>query len=592
MRNYKKDDVSLVRIVLDYLEGEEIEVIKYQLKLQSMESSCTARYQEMTKHRLETFISSILNALSIGGCELHLLSLETAQQRGYTHCYIWNNNQLIYLDAENRHEDVPITDVDVFSSMINRIISSSHKKSTIHLFADQISDLITKNSNNHHVPPTSDLEQIENYKKSPNFYALLKKLAVKHRHLLDLIDLIDEIKPVQNWGLYFMFAAGVTAGSSILYHLKDNIDIVKAWFENMFPILSRWLGNTVHLLRNTPLVGIVLNAIPLLNTWRRSISDEAGVDKHKLIKLFLKTMSHFLPIIGYMLCYLAGATMTIPALTLFISGAIIDVVDSLHTIAKDEYERWTNPLPSGTEYYSQTAKTRANNLYERGLLVFLVNFIASLLTTVSVIIWCVFPPSLMIALPSVMFAWCVGMAKHSLLSHINKEYTNALQRDLQDLCSLKPPQDVSQCLPNDPEKSQLISENMQLKKQIEERRHYDRGYKDGFVEGQTSMFSFVAGPTLFHKRPSFNTPTEMEEQPSPFGSVDISYLQGLRQNPVPNALLNPTEFAQTGSRGLVVGEHGDLSSISSVSPSIKGTDDGEESVESSVGAQSLNQECK
>lgn len=520
MPNYKQTDESLVQIVLDYLRGEELDVIKGQLKSQSINTSCTARYQEMTKHRLDAFSDSILNALSIGGCELHLLSLATAQQHGYTFCYVWHNNQLIYLHGQDKHEEIQLRESKIFSDAI-KALKKDPKSPTIHLFAPQIAELITNNSRDPHTPPTTDVEQIEEYKKSPHLYALLKKLAVKHRHLTDLIDLIDEIKPAHNWGLYFIFAAGVTAGTSMLFHLKENIAIVKAWFDAIWPTLSRWLGSTVELLRKTPLVGIVLNIIPLVNAWLQTFYDEAGIDQHKLIKLGLKSMSHFLPIIGFVLCYLAGAAMTIPALTLFITGAIIDVFDSLHTVAKDEYDRRNNPLPSGTEYYSHAAKVRSNKLYERGLLSFLVNFIASLLTTVSVIIWCVFPPSLMIALPTVIFGWCLGMAKHSLLSHIKKEYTDILQRELQSICEkFKPQLDLHHNTSTDTSTSQVLIHKLQTK--LELQAQYEEGFKHGYDEGQRTMFSLVAGAGLFKPPRVCKTPDETRIIDEPLSLVSIS----------------------------------------------------------------------
>lgn len=428
-----QDDAYPEQIILKYLEGEELGKTKGNLESLMLKTkiSCTANYQGITKNRLEVFKTQILNTLSIGGCELHILSLETAQQKKYSNCYIWDKNKsiLIYLHAGNNVEILTLIDVTVFEHAINHLTNKT-AQSTIHLFANQVDELITKNTVNQHVPPTSDLKQIQDYKKSPNLYTLLKKLAVKHRHLVDLIALIDEVKPAQNWGFYFIFAAGITAATSMLFHLKENIAIFKTWFETAWPILSRWFGSTVELLRKTPLMGIVFNIIPLVNAWFQAFSDEAGIDQNKFIKLLLKTLSHLLPIAGFILCYLAGATMTLPALALFVTGAIVDVVDSLYTVAMDEYYRWTNPLASGTEYYSRAAKARADNLYERGLLMFLINFTASVLMTASIIIWCMFPPSLMIALPCVIFGWCVGSAKHSLLAYTQKEYANALQSDL------------------------------------------------------------------------------------------------------------------------------------------------------------------
>ncbi len=485
------DDKALVQIVLDYLHGDELEEIKHKLKTQCTKYgiACKVRFQGIraTRDKNEDYancITDMLNELSVGGSELHFLPIDRAKRALSINCYVWDeeNNQLYYINANGVSEILNTTNHALFIDMVNRL-KPANGDITRHLFYKQIKELITTNTANRHVPATTDIEAIQDYQRSQNLYALLKKLKNKHRHLAHLVDLIDDTKPERNWGLYFTLAAFVTAVSGVLFYLKENINSLKAWFDRILPLISQWLNNAINLLRSTPLVGILIHAIPLIQSWYRAITATSRADANKIAKLFFNTLEHTLPIAGYILCYLAAGTMTLPALSLFVIGSAIDVIETLYSVIVDASERHKNPLAPATEYYSATARARADNLYERDRYLFIINFVANIFSTATVLVWCAFPPSLMIALPCVVFGWLVGLAKQSLTSFVKDDFANTLQRELHTIHAQQYPEpnqtDTAQVNIERSTVALLTEENRALRQELAQQKAYFDGYKEG-----------------------------------------------------------------------------------------------------------------
>lgn len=276
-------------------------------------------------------------------------------------------------------------------------------------------------------------KQVDIYLNAPNLYEALIKLSIQHPHLMYLITLIDKAKPARNWPLYFITAAGVSAATSFFFYLKENIVQVKAWYAQTFPVVNRWLHNTVHLLTTTPLFGILSRLIPLIQSWYQAINDGSISHTSKLIKLGFNTITHSLPIMGYVLCYLAAGVMTVPAVALFITGASLEVIESLYTLIQNELERGKKNQIHAADYFSATTNARADNVQEWNRYKFLIQFVANLLLMASVVIWCVFPPSLVIAIPCMVFGWLVVLAKDTLLVRAEDEYADALQKNIREI---------------------------------------------------------------------------------------------------------------------------------------------------------------
>jgi len=430
------DDLALVNIVLDYIRGHSIDEVTLRLNEQckTFDIACTNRYQAI-KHTDENYnhwLNAILDELSIGAAQLHLMDVETAKAHGKYHSYVWNGSELIYLQSKEAQITIALNDESILTNAITQFTNTTDPK-TLHLFANQIQNLITHNSESRHTPQTTDLAFIERCRSSYNLYDALNKLKVKHPRLSTLLDIIGQAKPAQTWWLYLLLATGLTATTGFAYYLIENFALVKTWYEKILPIVSSWFNNAVNLLKKTPIVGIVYNGLVLLNAWYQAIMNGSITDGNKLVKLSFKTLEHTLPIIGYILCYLAAGTMTIPAVAMFITGAVIDVVESLYLLIYHQVEQYIHPLPPATEYHSAAATACADNVRERNLYISLVTIAANLLTTASIVIWCIFPASLVIALPCLLVSTLVGLTKNSLISHIKNNYAHSLQSDIKDI---------------------------------------------------------------------------------------------------------------------------------------------------------------
>ncbi len=432
----RSDDSALVDIIQDYIRGHSIDEVALRLKEQcdKFDIACKSRYQAIkrTDADYNLWLDTILDELSIGGAQLHLMTVATARNRGYYHCYVWNDHELVYLQSQDTQITVPLREKSILTKAIT-VLSQTKTTKTLHLFAEQIDELITSNSTNKHIPNTTDRNFIERCKSSKNLYGALKKLKLKHPRLSTLLNIIDEAKPTQTWWMYLLLAAGLTALTGFVYYLIENFAQVRTWIDRILPIVSNWFQNTINLLKKTPIIGIVSNAVVLLNAWYQAIMDDSITDTNQLITLTFKTAEHSLPIAGYVLCYLAAGTMTIPAVSMFIASAVFDVVESLYMLIYHQVGQYFNPLPPASEYHSATAKACADNTRQRNLYLSLVTIAANLITTAAVVIWCIFPPSLIIALPCVLVSILIGFTKNSLVSHLKDSYAHSLQSDLKDI---------------------------------------------------------------------------------------------------------------------------------------------------------------
>ncbi len=346
------DDSALIKIICDYLRGEEIGAIKSQLREQcdKFKSACKVRYKDLTPRKV---------------------------------------------------------DLDYASSV-----------------ASILDELSEKNT--------------EHYISTPNLYAALDELSIKHPHLTRLIELIDETKPVHNWPLYIRVAAGATVAAGLFFYLKENIERLKAWYLRGLPVILRWFNNTIELLRETPLIGILFRAVPLANAWYQAITDNSITKSRKKRELFFKTMEHGLGIAGYVLCFLAAGTMTLPAMAMFVTASLIDVIETYYTFRSDEHYSKKNFHKDSNNYYTDAAMARADNAHDRNKHVFAVNFIANILLLASVIIWCAFPPSLIIALPCLAFGWIVILGKGAWLAKTRDNNAEALQIKIREIVARYP----------------------------------------------------------------------------------------------------------------------------------------------------------
>jgi hypothetical protein len=256
--------------------------------------------------------------------------------------------------------------------------------------------------------------------------------------------------------------------------------------------MDQWINNALHLIRSTPLIGILSHGLPLLNAWYQLLFSNTPTDGNRVITVLFKTIEHALPIVGFILCYIAAGTMTEKALTLFITGAVFEIVHTLYTVLNSEYNRQVNPLaPSVAEdYHSIVANLRADNQYEQGLWTFLIKFFANLISTTLVVIWCVYPPTLAIALSCSAIGALVGQIKSLSLSYLKNHYAEQLQ---QDICTTREQLNMNMTNNGIEQYQQMIHELSQEKQTlhrtiIELQEQNQSRYQEGYEAGHNNGF--------------------------------------------------------------------------------------------------------
>ena len=360
-------------------------------------------------------------------------------------------------------------------------------------------------------------EKQQEYIKVPNLYVLLKKLQSKHRHLAHLVQLIDETKPPASWAKPFFFTAVIIAGISVLLWFKrEYVERLSLFAKKAMVHLLYGLQRALRLVRNTPLLGLLVNGSALIWAWYRAFSDGLGLNHDKVSVLFLKTVENVFPIVGYLLCFFAGGVMTVPALSLFVVGSATDAVEGLYSFVKHEMEQWLEPIPAGDTYYLKTARERVATLRKRDLSVLAINLSATVLITASVVIWCLFPPSWIITVACVVCGWLVGMSKGFATAHLNQKYANQLQGNLKEITA-----DCSDERNNPIPSSPFISSYLLTSKRLEQVKQTNKVINRILIDQSETLnrIGRLAEPTstpIPTQEPDFNVDLELSSLSSGF----------------------------------------------------------------------------
>ena len=79
------------KLIMQFLRGKPLDEIRPKLKSLSTTMDCQARYESIAlnpRDNIDNGIHHILNELSIGGAQLHSISLDRAREKGYINCYV------------------------------------------------------------------------------------------------------------------------------------------------------------------------------------------------------------------------------------------------------------------------------------------------------------------------------------------------------------------------------------------------------------------------------------------------------------------------------------------------------------------------
>jgi len=490
---------SLFNIALHHLQGQSPEdVVRYELKQWCKPYGAVSCYQNITRNTNDYHknLTQLLEALSAAASTLHVMSTTTAQNSGYFNCYVLDENQLFYIGADKKITQLRLQD----ASLINNFVSKHNNSSkSLHLTAQDIEHIITKKTEERHIPPTRiTLEDIKEYYDSQNLYQALQLLSKKDKHTKILLEYIHDTKPERTWQLLILSAAGVSIASVVIYLVNVYVTDLNIWLDALSSMISHWLGQTIILLQTTPLIGIGTHALPLLQAWSNHLLSQARHhDWDEAINLMFQTIKHSLPIAAYVLCYLAAGIMTIPAVALFITGSVLEFCHTLYRLIHDEMDRTYYPVSKGAEYYSHQLKAR-EMLYDRDLAIFSTKLLANLISTTLIIIWCVYPPSLAIAFTSVCVNFLVHIIQDFTIRQIKQNATEQLHKKLEENYNryYSTTHRGQQLVLMQEAHEELIIRNSQLEDtihglEIEKQGMYERGFKQGFEQGKNTTLQVM-----------------------------------------------------------------------------------------------------
>lgn len=423
-------------LIRDFFQGKNRITIKNELKslVDTASQDCKQLYLDTrlsnndSSYVINVIFSEILDGLGIGGCHLHR-SLQSAQQKGYKNCYIWEDNELHYIDTQGLVHHKKLIDKTAVLLLIKKIAPYGQPP-VLYLTEEQAFKAIEDNTHDRHKHDVTD--QKSTYLKCQNLYEALKALAQKHQDVNFLIDWIDSTRQQQVWWQHFMLATVFTATIGIAGYLKDKIPLIESWVNKTLPVIYKFFGNTANLVRKTPLINIIYNGYQLIYSWYKALNDYSFSDSDKFTGILFRTLEHGLPLTGYVLCYLAMGAMTIPAVFVFITTAVINTIEPFYTLRKHARIREENPQMPAIEYVGNAQKIRGKTLQALDLSMFINNVTANTLITTSVVIWCLYPQHLFISISCAIFSSLVDMTKNSRALWLKDNYLKNRQENLKE----------------------------------------------------------------------------------------------------------------------------------------------------------------
>lgn len=264
--------------------------------------------------------------------------------------------------------------------------------------------------------------------KSKTLYDLLKTLTDDEHPQINYFfeELVKTIKPRSNWTPIFLLSAMISAAvGGTVYFNRQYLAAIGKWFAHSFPLAINWLAKTFSVLRNIPLLGIIVNSLLLTWNWYNTFFNGSNLTSKRLLHLFFKTLSISLTISAYTLAFFSAGIITGPSAILFILASATKVVQG-------SYEWWKNAkpetLPGRNSSWLDWAKyIREENLHQRAKRATLVKIGAALFTTIAVGVWDFFPPSLVFTAVCVAFISFTALTEWSLLHSIKETAADNLQ---------------------------------------------------------------------------------------------------------------------------------------------------------------------
>ncbi|MCH9717195.1 MAG: hypothetical protein K0U52_08935, partial [Gammaproteobacteria bacterium] len=276
----------------------------------------------------------------------------------------------------------------------------------------------------------------ETFDEPDTLFDWIKILSQKnygHRHLEDFYDLLLIVKPRRSWAMPLFIVTLISALISALTALYFRIvpahmhEIDKFIKKKIMPLLGAFLENTLSALKNIPLIALIIKVLSIPIRMVQSMSKNILRSTGKRIqKIIADSLPSILNLVSYAICYAADGVFTPLAVVVSITGSLVGLSDSLINLYQlPAFQK--NNLGPDASIDEQLDAIRQQARYTRTLKTIGVNLLASVVASTTAIMWCLFPPSFLIAVSSIVLLNLRSFTTQKTLDQIHSQDAAALQ---------------------------------------------------------------------------------------------------------------------------------------------------------------------
>ncbi len=275
----------------------------------------------------------------------------------------------------------------------------------------------------------------EEFKEPDTLFGWIKLLSQKnyaHRHLEDFYHLLQEVKPRKSWAIPLFITTLFSAiGAIFLGSKAEHLEAFERLIARITPVISQFFSATFSVLKNIPLLLFIYSVLCIpAQAFQTIFRDNFRSNLKRFQKWITGTLPAAMNLVSYGLCYAAGGVFTPVAIAFFVTSSFITVLSSLFNfyqlkqIGGEPHK--TASLEEQLDYIRQKER-QARTVQTIG-----VNFAASILVSICVILWGVLPPSFSTMISCIIFINLVGFTKNAMLNHIHTQGAESLQKELRE----------------------------------------------------------------------------------------------------------------------------------------------------------------
>lgn len=283
---------------------------------------------------------------------------------------------------------------------------------------------------------------------SLSLYQILTRLKGRHGHLDKLIEIIHEVQEPQSWTWTIISTILTCTGIGVfLYFYPQFFWMFVEWFTRVFPAFVRWLCLIFTEIPSVAVIGMAWQSGVLIYQWYNTFKYGPHPSPDSLRSLLFKTLGIAMNISGNVLMYLAHGSLGPIAAILFIACSFMDVLETINLLFI-KYETPTidvqQSLLKGAVLFKlkQAFPIRPlsmdelayhaclDKLRERDLNILWIKLAATAFITISIILWCTLPSSMVLSLSFLIFGLLINLAKDQMVKRISHRYAEELQTAL------------------------------------------------------------------------------------------------------------------------------------------------------------------